>query len=633
MVGSVCLMTLIVVVLAVNNLKRETILLNNGLASRGQAVADFIAAGTRTSMMHGMQGALHIQSLVEQIADYPDILYIAVIDEKGRVMSHSDPSKVGGILDRDMDQIAELSQNQAWHIVYSLGPEQSVFEVVSDFAPFHSRNSRLSKDDRGFTEKQKLENGQTNSPMSPVRNFVASGNVSRKVRMFSSNRAGNGADYFTSFVVRFDERPNNTPYDWCNSFIDKNGSCSQPEYKILVGLDMREQARISRQARIHIFSLSVILLLVGFCGWFTLFIAQSYRSSQRALKNMEAFTNLLVLKLPVGIIATEKSGRIKTCNRAIARMIGKECGDSVGRYPSEILPLELAKLFDLSSSTKELHEKEMELTTKGNIRLVVHVSSLPIIDNLGNHVGKVVLVHDLTALKKLEKEVTKHDRLVALGKMAAGVAHEVRNPLSSIKGFATLLGSNFKEGSEGKNASVLLVKEVERLNRSITELLNYSRPLPLKKSKVIIQKFMENSLQLMSSDAVELGVNIKLHVAENIPELEFDRDKINQVLLNLYLNSFQAMPGGGSIMVDVGSTNDDKWLKIKITDSGSGIAKEHLACIMEPYFTTKADGTGLGLALAYKIVDEHDGFMKFESSAEKGTVAIVTLPIQLTVDG
>ncbi len=155
--------------------------------------------------------------------------------------------------------------------------------------------------------------------------------------------------------------------------------------------------------------------------------------------------------------------------------------------------------------------------------------------------GRVLLMYDLSELKRLEKEIQRHDRLVALGKMAAGVAHEVRNPLSSIKGFATLLGSKFKDGSQEHEAADLLVQEAERLNRSITELLNYARPTPLRKESVDLGEIVDQGLKLISSDAQVLGVKTSLDVEPDLPAISVDKDKINQVLLNLYLNGLQAM--------------------------------------------------------------------------------------------
>jgi len=244
--------------------------------------------------------------------------------------------------------------------------------------------------------------------------------------------------------------------------------------------------------------------------------------------------------------------------------------------------------------------------------------------------GRVLLMYDLSELKRLEKEIQRHDRLVALGKMAAGVAHEVRNPLSSIKGFATLLGSKFKDGSQEHEAANLMVQEAERLNRSITELLNYARPTPLRKESVDLGEIIDQGLKLISSDAQVLGVKTSLDVEADLPAISVDKDKINQVLLNLYLNGLQAMEHSTSekeLKVSVHRDVQAGFLVIEVKDTGSGILPEDLDKVLDPYFTTKPDGTGLGLALAYKIIDEHKGSIRFSSSEGKGTTVSVFLPI------
>jgi two-component system sensor histidine kinase HydH len=236
----------------------------------------------------------------------------------------------------------------------------------------------------------------------------------------------------------------------------------------------------------------------------------------------------------------------------------------------------------------------------------------------------------MSDLKKLEKEVQRHDRLVALGKMAAGVAHEVRNPLSSIKGFATLLGKKFQPGSDEKEAADLLVHEAERLNRSITELLNYARPTPLKRALVDLNEILRNSVRLASADAEAVDANILLELDEQMDRVFVDPDRLNQVLLNLYLNGLQAMEGITSsrkLTVASGRSPDNKSVVITVTDTGCGIAEEMLDRVLDPYFTTKPAGTGLGLAMAYKIIDEHGGSIRFDSRVGEGTRVTVTLPV------
>jgi len=258
------------------------------------------------------------------------------------------------------------------------------------------------------------------------------------------------------------------------------------------------------------------------------------------------------------------------------------------------------------------------------------LSSLPVYNQDGMFMGRVLLMYDLSELKKLEKEIQRHDRLVALGKMAAGVAHEVRNPLSSIKGFATLLGSRFKDGSQEHEAADLLVQEAERLNRSITELLNYARPTPLKKENVNLDEIIASSLKLISSDAKALEVETSLDVSPDLPSVSADRDRINQVLLNLYINGLQAMEDVGKdkfLKVSVHQAQSPGFVEIEVQDNGKGIPAEDIDRVLDPYFTSKPDGTGLGLAMAYKIIDEHKGAIRFKSLPGQGTTVIVSLPI------
>ncbi|HSR36662.1 MAG TPA: ATP-binding protein, partial [Desulfurivibrionaceae bacterium] len=242
-------------------------------------------------------------------------------------------------------------------------------------------------------------------------------------------------------------------------------------------------------------------------------------------------------------------------------------------------------------------------------------------------IGRVLLLHDLTRLKTLEKEMRKHERLVSLGKMAAGVAHEVRNPLSSIKGLAALLGSAFAETSQERHSAGLLIQEVERLNRAITELLNYAKPLPLNREPLALEPLLANSLTLIASDAASLGVGVSHAVAPGLPPVLADRDRLNQVLLNLYLNSLQALAQGGTLSVTATTGEKRGTVQIAVRDTGSGIAADILDRIMDPYFTTKPQGSGLGLAMVHKIMDEHGGEVRVTSREGEGTTVSLTLPV------
>jgi two-component system sensor histidine kinase HydH len=394
---------------------------------------------------------------------------------------------------------------------------------------------------------------------------------------------------------------------------------------------MTELENTIKRYRFQMIFMSLTLLLVGLGGWISLMAAQGYSISQETLKRMRAFTGLLISKLPVGIIATDHEGKIRTFNSTAAAMTGRSLENVQNGEPEAVLPLEVYRFFPAVDKGDEITDRAVSLTGADNVDYSLHLSSLPVYNQDSNFMGRVLLMYDLSELKRLEKEIQRHDRLVALGKMAAGVAHEVRNPLSSIKGFATLLGSKFKDGSQEHETANLLVHEAERLNRSITELLNYARPTTLKKEKINLGDLVSSSLKLVSSDAQALGVKTSLEIDSEVPEIEADMDRINQVLLNLYLNGLQAMEDSSSekeLKVSVQSDDTEGVIRIEVQDNGQGIPQESIDKVLDPYFTTKPKGTGLGLALAYKIIDEHNGTIRFKSTEGQGTVVSVTIPVQ-----
>jgi two-component system sensor histidine kinase HydH len=269
-----------------------------------------------------------------------------------------------------------------------------------------------------------------------------------------------------------------------------------------------------------------------------------------------------------------------------------------------------------------------------------------VVDNEGAFSGVMLLIQDLTQVKSLEEELRRSERMAVLGKMAAGVAHELRNPLSSIKGLALLLRSRFQDPapsvapmpvalspslerstlgtSNDKETADILVQEVERLNRSIGELLDYARPQKLIKEDVHPQEVVQKAIALIRMDAESAGVRVEVRADEKLPLIQVDQDKLNQVFLNLFLNAIQAMVHGGTLDIRVRAAG--KKVLFTIKDTGCGVSSEDLPRIFDPYFTTKPEGTGLGLAMSLKIVEEHGGAITVESEPDRGTTVVVSFP-------
>lgn len=572
----------IVFFFAVNNLQREKRILTESLFNKGQAIIRFIGAGTRASMMMmGTPNPEQFQHLIEQAAGESSILYIALADNDGKIVAHSTRALVGSSLDHPLLTDAELSPVGKYHIVSDQKTNRKVFEIVAPFKPFMRGRGPFFK-----------------------RHLQAMQQAEKKDSPTWQNGANPSA---------------------CQPFPGKETWLPGDKLSIVVGLDMTEQDKIIQQDRYHMIYMSIAMLLVAIGGWIALLTAQSYRSSQKTIMNMRAFTDLLISRLPVGIIATNAEGHIQTFNSAAAKFTGKTPEQTIGHQQGAVLP-HIQQLIPSGEHELEVLDTEILLPPDSPTPNHLRVSSVPIIDGQSNAIGRVMLMYDVTEIKKLEGQVRRHDRLVALGKMAAGVAHEVRNPLSSIKGFATLLGSRFADESEEGEAAKLLINEVERLNRSITELLTYARPLPLTIVEVEIEPFIEASLKLILSDAKALGVSVHHEIAMKRTRVRLDKDRLNQVLLNLYLNSMQAMELGGELHVSVQEGLRPDTIAITVRDTGCGIAENILERVMDPYFTTKPEGTGLGLAMVYKIIDEHGGTIRIVSKEGEGTTVGITLP-------
>lgn len=228
--------------------------------------------------------------------------------------------------------------------------------------------------------------------------------------------------------------------------------------------------------------------------------------------------------------------------------------------------------------------------------------------------------------KQLQEATHRKEKLVALGHLAAGVAHEIRNPLSSIKGLAKYFAERTPPGGEAYELAQVMAKEADRLNRVVSELLELVRPAHLKWQPVDLNEVISHSLQLVSQDA--LSRNITLHFTAHPAgcHIQADPDRLNQVLLNLYLNAIQAIDHEGAITVSVAECGDGR-VRLSVTDSGKGMTAEQLQAIFTPYFTTKADGTGLGLAVVQNIVEQHGGTIHVESTPSKGAVFTLYLPV------
>jgi len=575
-IGMSLIMVVAVSVLAALNYNREKKGMQQMLNEKGAALIKSFEAGTRTGMMGRFGTESRLQTLLTETASQEDILYIALVDVSGRVLAHNDPDMVGQLFTspHTLENLAATEQT-SWRTIDSAGRPIS-FEVYRKFLP------------------------------------VLAGAGTHQMNGMRMNMRG----------------PNNEAV-WCQpgwmEGLPQDRILDPKERPVIfVGMDASSYVEAMQEDFWVALMTSAIILLLGMAGVVSLFWAQSYSRSRKLLQDSRAFASEMVANLPEGIIVTDPDRIISFINPIALAMLGLDHSRSIGRPAEEILPVQLNRLMAAISKEQKIVEQELSFPDQEGFELTAAVSVTDIISEDGDFVGTMFILRDLTQIRRLQATVQKQEKLAAIGNLAAGVAHEVRNPLSSIKGYATYFGSLFAEDSEKKKAAEVMTAEVERLNRVISELLEIARPSDIKPTMTDIRFLLTSSIRLVQQEADNAGVRIQTLIDEAIAPCVLDPDRLTQALINLYINGIQAMPNGGELSIAARATENN--LVISVSDTGIGMPDEQLGKIFDPYYTSKNTGTGLGLAIVSKVVEAHDGTIEVHSAEQKGTRFTITLP-------
>lgn len=396
---------------------------------------------------------------------------------------------------------------------------------------------------------------------------------------------------------------------------------------IYVGLNMAAIEKATKEDTRNTVIIALILLLIGSSAIVSLFLAQAYRFTRTSLSRIRVFSEALVKNMPIGLIALDDSGQIVTCNEKAQVILNVSCSDALGKEVMTVLPGPLKNLLEELPEQGGLLERDIKLTSPDGKDQIWEIIAAGLMDE-GIPAGRILLIHDATAIRELQKEVTKSRHLTSIGSLAAGVAHEIRNPLSSIKGFAVYLKDKLSGNIEDEKTAEVMIQEVERLNRVISQLIEFARPLELKKEETRFSDLVRHTVKLIDAEARKNEITIDMEIDTDAPLIEIDPDKIKQVLLNIFLNSLAAMKKGGKLVIMF--LPGESYLSVIISDTGMGIEKTDLPRIYDPYFTSKPAGTGLGLAIVQKIMEAHGGYINVESTAGQGTKIFLIFPLSDT---
>ena len=365
-------------------------------------------------------------------------------------------------------------------------------------------------------------------------------------------------------------------------------------------------------------------------------LEETNRELRKSLEEKDRVSNYLnniLESMSGGVLVVDLDGNITLFNQAAEGITGLPQQEVLGRPYAQVIGLdagrELSVLHTLESYQSLINqEKNLELANGRTIPL--GFSTALVRDAEGDVLGAVEVFNDLTEVKRLEAQVQRMHTLAALGEMAATVAHEIRNPLGGIAGFATLLERDLAADDPRRRLARKITEGVARLNRIVTSLLSYTRPLTLNSRPVNMVEVVEEAAAFFEIDLDRRPENITLerHYPDHSLDCAIDPEQFQQVILNLLHNAHQAMaPKGGIIAIGLctGHANPAH-IELTIRDQGMGMSPAVQEKLFTPFFTTKEDGTGLGLVTSKKIVEAHSGLIQVESEPGKGTCFTISLP-------
>lgn len=357
-------------------------------------------------------------------------------------------------------------------------------------------------------------------------------------------------------------------------------------------------------------------------------LQQHMEDQRKHLSDLQAFRDLIFESVGSGLVGVDPAGRVTAFNRAAESITGVRADEAVDQ-PWESIFGQGVNLEDVQRAVAEGSEPapryEFRLRRRDGQEVPVGISFWSLRSGAGDVAGLIGVCQDLSSIKQMEQRMRQADRLAAVGRLSANMAHEIRNPLASISGAVEALARDLPPDHTRSQLVEIVLRESARLNQIVGDFLEYARPAPMASLEINMAEILDEVLLLIEHRTLPANLKVAREYGDTLPT-RADPQRLRQAIWNLCLNAVQAMPDGGELRVGARSLRERAGrLQISITDTGQGIADSDLPHIFEPFFSTKSEGSGIGLALVYRVVEEHGGSIEVRSRVGEGTTFTLTL--------
>jgi two-component system sensor histidine kinase HydH len=564
-VAAVLTLLLVIAFSTYRNMSRERGRMEESLIREGQVIIRAIEASVRADFPSTPPDPRRLQKLVEEVSREPEVATIVIFDKEGNITATSRPADPAPEKIRGVPSLQLLLKERGMVTRYREQPGGAqAFEVIQPFRPFSYRTPPTLR--RESEAKPALQEG-------PLRRWAEDKMIALSLRLATF-----------------------------------------------------ETAR--KEDRHHTLLMAAILVALGTGALYFIFIVQNYYLVDRTLDRMKTYTENVVESMADGLISIDREGKIVTLNRQAGEILGSGRERLEGMKITSVLGEGIGRILGSMEGQALVRDREMDIHTDKSGRIPLSLSVAPLKDETGQEMGSVLLIKDMREIRDLQEKVHRSERLASLGRLAAGVAHEIRNPLSSIKGFAQYFVKRFSGHDEEQGYASVMVKEVDRLNRVITDLLDFAGPKEPRREPQSLETIAEQAVKLLTPDLEARKVEVVREYEPDLPAVSVDRDRISQVFINLLLNALESMEAGGEIRIGLRRCGPPPAVEASIADTGAGIPEGDLEKVFEPFFSGKKKGTGLGLAIVHQIIESHRGDIRVESRPGEGTVFRIRLPLE-----